>query len=108
MLAQGEARLCERNPGMWQEKSRSPGGATERTAKALSPLRGLAIGWVHVTQGLLASLAAPWANIGRPLRGLKTRVQTWKKERYTAITSISLNSAFYAVLYRRPAARSAA
>src|SRR5262245_8571970 len=57
MVARGEASKASENPGTHATMNRSPGGATERTAKALPPLRGLAFVWLAF-QGL--RFASPW------------------------------------------------
>jgi hypothetical protein len=73
MLAQGEAQ-AEGQAQPWgadAKKHEAPEGRQKPSRDVLPPLRGFVF-CAACTQGLLASLAAPWANIGRPLRGLKT------------------------------------
>jgi hypothetical protein len=64
MLAQGEAAQ-RRNPGIASEEKEAPEGRQNLRSSFCHP-SGAPFHFAYVSQGLLALLAAPWANIGRP------------------------------------------
>jgi hypothetical protein len=66
MLAQGGARLCERNPGTQTRNNPKPRRGDRNLRGSFCRPSGASFHFVYVSQGLLALLAAPWANIGRP------------------------------------------